>query len=279
MTTIYDQLQEQFHSLSSSQKKVAHFILGNMEEVVVLSAAKIAEISEVSEATVHRLAQTIGCKSFLEMKQEIHSYNCADNRAVKNLMATTVMQEDTWLEQHFVQEVDNLILTSRELSKKDINQAARKLIEAEHIWIGGWRMSLTVTSYMQFVLKYMLGNSQLIPQGEVAEYTANFQQQDVIFVCAFPRYDYQIIKILEIARKKGLYVIALTDSPLSPVCNYADLSLFAKNKSKSFLDSYTAAVSICNAIVNEISFIGGEHVKSNILEMEDYYNIFNTKYK
>lgn len=277
MTTIYEQLQEHFHSLSSSQKKVALYVLGNMEEVVVLSAAKIATISEVSEATVHRLAQTIGCKSFTEMKQEIHTYNCADNRAVKNLLATTTIQEETWLEQHFVQEVDNIILTSKTMSKKDINKVAHKFIEAAHIWIGGWRMSLSVTSYMQFVLKYTIGNSQMIPQGEVAEYTANFQEKDVIFVCAFPRYDYQVLKIAEIAKRKGLHVIALTDSTLSPVCQYADISLFAKNKSKSFLDSYTAAVSICNAIVNEISFIGGEQIKSNILEMENHYNIFNTK--
>ncbi|MCC2250302.1 MurR/RpiR family transcriptional regulator [Virgibacillus sp. AGTR] len=279
MTTIYEQLQEQFHSLSHSQQKVAHYILENMEEMVVLSAAKIAEISAVSEATVHRLAQTIGCKSFLEMKQEIHNYNCADNRAVKNLMATTTMQEETWLEQHFVQEVDNIILTSRSIYKQEINQAARKLLEAKHIWIGGWRMSLTVTSYMQFVLKYMLGTSQFIPPGEIAEYTANFQQKDVLFVCAFPRYDYQILKIVEVAKRKGMYVIALTDSSLAPICQHADLTLFAKNKSKSFLDSYTAAVSICNAIINEIAYIGGERIKTNIADMEDYYAMFNPKNK
>lgn len=279
MTTIYEKLEDQFHSLSTSQQRVAYYVLRNMDEVVVLSAAKIAEMSDVSEATVHRLAQAIGCKSFIEMKKDIHIYNCTGNRAVKNLLATTAMQEETWFEQHFAQEVENIILTSRNMSKKDINQVARKLVGASHIWIGGWRMSLSITSYMQFVLKYMLGNSQMIPQGEAAEYTANFQKEDIIFVCAFPRYDYQVLKIVEIAKQKGLYVIALTDSPSSPVCKYADINLYANNKSKSFLDSYTAAVAVCNAIVNEISFIGGEKLKSNILEMENHYTVFNTKYQ
>ncbi|MBP3040317.1 MurR/RpiR family transcriptional regulator [Bacillaceae bacterium Marseille-Q3522] len=277
MIKINERIKGKFSELSNSQKKVAYYILENIEEAALNSAQKIAESSQVSEATVHRLAQALGFESFMEMKQEIQQFIRNDQRAVNNLISATTLPQDSWLEQHFLQEAENIIYTSQGIAKKEINLAAGKLIYANYIWIGGWRMSLAVTSFMQFALKYMLGNCLLIPQGEAAEYTAYFKKEDVIFVCAFPRYDYRLIKIAEMAKEKGAYVIALTDSSLSPICKTADLSLFAKKKSKSFLDSYTAAVSICNAIINEISYIGGERVKSNIENMEIYFSAFNEK--
>ncbi|MEQ6388023.1 MurR/RpiR family transcriptional regulator [Bacillaceae bacterium S4-13-58] len=275
MTLINDRIKATFDSLSTSQKKVAYYILENIEEAALVSAQKIANESKVSEATVHRLAQALEYDSFSEMKHDIQLFIRGSHRAVNNFISTTTLPQDSWLEKHFQQETANIIHTSQGITKKEITEAAQAFLQANHIWIAGWRMGLGVTSHLQFALKYMLGNSALISQGMEAEFTAYITEKDCLFICAFPRYDTQIIKIAKLAKQKGAYVIALTDSPLAPVCAHADLSLFAKNKSKGFLDSYTAALSVCNAIINEISYIGGERIKTNIENMESYFQTFS----
>ncbi|MGB4439365.1 MAG: SIS domain-containing protein, partial [Sedimentibacter sp.] len=184
-------------------------------------------------------------------------------------------QDNDWLERHFVNEAENIMNTYKETSKEDINKVAKKMIEADYIWLGGWRMTMAVTSYMQFVLKYMLGNSSMVPQGEISEYVGHFKKNELLFVCAFPRYDKKVLKIAQHAKKVGVYVVALTDSTLSPICKYADAVLYAKNSSIFFLDSYTASLAVCNTIINEISYIGGDRVKANVEKMEQCLAEFN----
>ncbi|MET3698773.1 RpiR family transcriptional regulator [Bacillus oleivorans] len=274
MPDIHEQIKEKFNTLSSAQKNVAHYIFENMEEAVVSSAQKIAEKSNVSEATVHRFAQALQFENFMEMKKEMIQFLHYNRRAVNNLLLTTAAKPDSWLEQHFLQEAENIVSTSKEISQMDIQRAAELLLSARRIWIGGWRMGLSITSFMQFVLNYMLGNCSMIPQGEAAEYTSYFQKGDLVLLSAFPRYDSLTLKIAELAKAKGVSVIGLTDSSLSPICKFTTIHFFAKTKSNSFLDSYTAALSICNAIINEVAYIGGERIKFNINHVEEHFEKF-----
>ncbi|WP_067725814.1 MurR/RpiR family transcriptional regulator [Oceanobacillus damuensis] len=279
MVQINERIKEKFSTLTSSQKKVAHYLLENMEEAFSASAIEIASNSDVSEATVHRLAQELGFESFRHMKQEIGTFIRHDYRSINNLVTSTTLKQDIWLEEHFFQEAENIINTSKHLNQAEITIAAEAILRAPNIWVGGWRMGLSVTSYMQFILKYMLGNSALIPQGEAAEYAAYFKKEDVVFLSAFPRYDEKVLNLAKIAKEKGAYVIGLTDSTVSPIKEYTNLCLIAKCKSKSFLDSYTAAVSVCNAVVSAISYMEEEKVKSNIKQVEDNFVTFQQKYE
>jgi DNA-binding MurR/RpiR family transcriptional regulator len=278
MAYINKRIKERFAELSSSQKKVAHYLLENMEEVMLVSANQIALQAGVSEATVHRLARELGYDSYRTMKQAIHEFIKKDYRSVRNLVSTTTLKRDQWLEQHFVQEAENILHTSKGISESEINIAAQALLRAPNIWIAGWRMALSVTTYLQFILKYMLGNSSLIPQGETAEYAAYFKEEDVVFVCSFPRYDQKVLQIAKVAQDRGAYVIGLSDSTVAPIKAYTNLCLLAKCKSKSFLDSYTAAVSVINAIVSAISYLDETRVQSNIQQVEENFVTFQQKY-
>lgn len=274
MENFIGKITNQFASLSVSQKKVAHYLLENTEEAAVYTAQKIAEASDVSEATVHRLAQTLGYESFTHMKQDIYLFIKQNYRAVSNFQTTTALQQESWLEKHFMLEADNILETSQNICSEKINEAANALLTAKTIWVAGWRMGLSVTSYMQFVLKYMLGNCQMIPQGEAAEYTTYFQEGDVLIVPSFPRYCKKTITIARMAKKKNMIIIAITDQQISPICEFANIVFLAKCKSKSFLDSYTSAVSVCNAIINEVSYVGKDRVMNNIENMEESFSAF-----
>lgn len=270
-----EKITEVFPTLSAAQKNVAHYMLENTEEIVVYTAQKIAEASNVSEATVHRLSKVLGYESFSDMKQDIHHFVKNDYRAVNNFITTTAMQQDSWVEKHFLQEADNIIQTSQGIKSDTINLAAQYFIDSSQIWVAGWRMGLSVTSYMQFVLKYMLGKSQFIPQGEAAEYMTYLKKGDVLFVTSLPRYCRKTLTIAKLAKEKEVRIIAITDNQIAPICAYADVVFLVKSKSKSFLDSYTAAVSVCNAIVNEIAYIGKDEVMGNIQDMEANFAAFH----
>lgn len=279
MSTIEERIQGQFDTLSPGQKRVAHYIQSNLREAALQSAQRIAEKSGVSEATVHRLAQALSYSSFSDMHQDLQRIVIKDERAVHNFIQSTSKQEESWLEKHFVQETQNIRQTMLQVDKAHIHEAASLLLHADRIWVAGWRMGLSVTSFFSFILKYMLGNCELIPQGGVAEYASYIKPGDVVFACGYPRYCSKTLKLSKLAKEQEAKVIVLTDSGLSPFARLADLTLLAECKSTGFLDSYTAPLSVVNAIINEISFLERDRVKRNLERMELMFKEFQDSFE
>ncbi|MBN2982712.1 MurR/RpiR family transcriptional regulator [Cohnella algarum] len=279
MSTILERIQETFDVLSPGQKRAAHYIQRHIQDAALQSAQKIAEKSGVSEATVHRLAQALSYSGFSDMHQELQQFVIKDQRAVYNFMQSTTRQEESWLEKHFAQEMQNIRETMQQTDKARIHQAARLLLDADRIWIAGWRLGLSVTAFFQFVLKYMLGNCELIPQGGVAEYATYIRSGDVVFVSGFPRYCSKTLKVSKLAKEQEARVIALTDSSLSPFAKLADLTLLAECKSTGFLDSYTAPLSVVGAIINEISYLEKDRVKRHLEKMELMFKEFQDSFE
>lgn len=277
--TVMERIKENFESLSASQKKVAHYLQKNVREAVLQSASKIASESGVSEATVHRLAHALSYDGFSDMHHDLQQYVLKDQRAVRNFIDTTSKHEDSWLEKHFMQEIDNLRETMEGCNKALIHQAAITILQADRIWIAGWRMGLSITAFLQFVLKYMLGNCEMIPQGGVAEYATYVKADDVLLACGFPRYCSRTLKLATLAKEQGTKVIVFTDSELSPFAKLADVSLLAASKSKGFLDSYTASLSVVNAIINEIAYVEKERVKAHIEKTEMMFGKFQDHFE
>ena len=70
----YKNILSRYDSLSKQQKKIADYIIANMNEVVFFSITKFAEALDVSEATIVRFSQNLGYKGFPELKVALVHY-------------------------------------------------------------------------------------------------------------------------------------------------------------------------------------------------------------
>ena len=61
ITILYDQLFD-------AEKKIAKFILNNPKKVVDMTVSELAEISDVSIASVSRFCRKVGLKGFAQLK-------------------------------------------------------------------------------------------------------------------------------------------------------------------------------------------------------------------
>ena len=68
---LLEQMRERFPQLSKSQKKIAHYIIENLDIAAFSTAAKIGKATQVSESTVVRFANTMGFEGFPEFSQEL----------------------------------------------------------------------------------------------------------------------------------------------------------------------------------------------------------------
>ena len=70
----YKKILSSYDSLPKQQKKIADYIVSNINEVVFFSITKLASSLEISEATIVRFAQNLGYKGFPELKKDLVHY-------------------------------------------------------------------------------------------------------------------------------------------------------------------------------------------------------------
>ncbi|KGX86646.1 MurR/RpiR family transcriptional regulator [Pontibacillus litoralis] len=270
-------IEENYQQLSMSQQKVAYVIIQHLDEITLLSAKKIGEKANVSEATVLRLAKILGYPNFKEFQRDLQA-SLLKERTLRRMNAIKQNDEASWLQSHYDSEIENLTATKLSNQEKEITDVAKSIMNASHIYLAGWRMGLSLTSPFSYILKIMYGAVTQIPQGEIAEYSTHFSNKDILIISAFPRYCTETKKVVETAKKQGVTIIVFTDSPLSPFVPLATTSLFAKTVSNSFLDSYTAPVAIMNAIIYRISQLDYNRIQKNLTKMEQQWKYMNIEY-
>lgn len=279
--SIEELIDFRFSSLSQSQKKVAVEIRRDLVGVAFLSAQRLGQLASVSEATVHRLAYALGFASFSEMQEHLKS-SFLENRTFVRLKSSIHSKRGLAFrpDQALETDIDNLQKTLEFEQGERVWEAARHLQTAARIYVAGWKACVGVSSFLGYSLNFMLGNAMLLAgEGDLAERVAYMTREDVLIAVAFPRYSAIILKVVKMAKQAGVTVIVMTDSPVSPFCQHADVILYAAISSDGFLDSYTSPLSLSNSLIQTVGRLCNERVLGNLEKMESGLKEFREIYQ
>lgn len=261
--------------LTDAQRRAAQYIMDHYDEAIFLTASKLAGKVGVSEATIVRLAQVLGFDGYPEMQrllreklQERLTTVTRLEKSVRNVrndgdILTKVMQED----------IRNLSLTLQEISLDTFHQAVVDMKNARRIYVVGLRgahaPALVLSLYMRFLKKQ---STAVIPgYGDVWNTLHGMGSEDLVIGISFPRYTKLTIDVLEYAHEQGARVGAITDSPFSPLARNADWVLPVHSRLDSFIESFTAAMSLVNALLTALSVQDPEETMKALKERESLW--------
>ena len=97
---------------------------------------------------------------------------------------------------------------------------------------------------------------------------------DVVVGISFPRYSRQTVEVLMFAKAQGLKTLAITDTLISPLAHHADHVLTARYRMDSFIESFTAAFSLINALVTAL---GIQEPRKTITSLQRLERIWKTQ--
>ncbi|UFJ41436.1 MurR/RpiR family transcriptional regulator [Brevibacillus humidisoli] len=241
--------------LKPSERRVAEFILAHPEEVVNLSVQKLAELSDVSEATVVRLARSLNMKGYQELKLRIAG-------DLNNNMATGSYQEimmggstESIIHAISVNNIQSIQDTISVLSVEEVQRAAEALATARKIDVYGVGASAVIADDVKQKLSrinvwceaYSDFHAQLTSAVTLTE-------QDVAFGISYSGQTEDIIQSLTEAKQQGAKIITLTKFGSSPVADLADIRLYTSSVEKS-IRSGAMASRIAQLNVIDILFI------------------------
>ena len=269
---LLNRIKLKYDGMSKGNKRLSDFIRSNPEKALYMTAAKMGEAVGVSESTVVRFATLLGYKGYPEFQHGLEELVRNSMNSVQRMEAASGrMNQSSVLKSVLMSDVENLKKTADQISPEDFDHAVETLIAARRIYVIGVRSCAPLASFLVYYMKLVFDNvHQLITStsSELFEQMVHVGPEDVIIGISFPRYSKRTQRALEFASNRGAQVIALTDSPNSPLCQYASCSLIACSDMTSVADSLVAPLSVINALLAAVFMKKKDEIKATLTELE-----------
>lgn len=281
-TLLQQSIQKKFDELTASQQKIAQYLLKNYEKAAFLTAAKLGKEVGISESTVVRFATVLGYSGYPELQivlQDMIKEQLTTVNKLKHSINNVYKGKDI-LYQVLQSDLDNLENTMNEVSPQSFEQLIDLILKSDVIYIVGLRTAASMALFFNQALSLFLRNTKSITYGmeDLFEQIAAINKKDLLIAISFPRYTRRTVEIVEIAIKKGAKTAAITDNILSPIAQKSDVTLIARSNLNSFVNSFTAPLSIINAIVTAVSIRKGKQTFKKLSELENMWDMHDVFY-
>ena len=246
-------IQENMPRFSKGQKRIAAYMLSDYDKAAFMTASRLGELAGVSESTVVRFAALLGYDGYPAMQKalqemirgkltSIQRIRTSNDRLFSSDVVASVLQMD----------MEKIRIAIEEVDRQVFNRVVDKLIAARHIYILGVRSSSFLAGYLHFYFHLIFENVTLVTSnsaGDILESILRIGPGDLLLGISFPRYSQSTVKGVQFARDRGADVVAITDSPVSPLYPMASSALLAHSDMISFVDSLVAPFSLLNALI------------------------------
>ena len=277
------EIQSRMTDFSKSQKLISNYILENYDKAAYMTASKLGATVKVSESTVVRYAIELGFNGYPEFQQSLQEIVRTKLTTFQRMEVTnTLIGNGDALTKVLMSDIDKIKRTVEEIDHEAFEAAVDSIVKARNIYIIGIGSASVLASALNINLRMIFDNVRFIvasSANEIYEQMISIGEGDVMVAISFPRYSKKVVSAVNLAKKSGADVIALTDSAASPIANVADQKLFARSDMASFADSLVAPLSVINALVVEVSRRKQDELTVRLRQLEqiwEEYNVYDT---
>ena len=283
--TILETIKERMAGLPRTQKKVAAYFLDNWEKVAYLSTSEVAAATELSQATIVRASVSLGFGGFVDLQDSLREFIQHRLSTIQRLdRLETVKTAKNTSDQEmagtlFQRLMDNLDLTYQKLEIQEVGLSVKLISKARRVVVIGMRSSAAAAHYFGFNLS-MIRNTVLVLTSDygLSESLEDLTSDDVVVVFSFSRYTKTSIHATKIAQKLGAEVIAITDSSMSPLSEFARVSLVAATSSLHHNHSLVAVLGIIDLLLFSIARCNNAQTRSTLEHLEKSWETLGVFY-
>ncbi len=269
-------IQENLHTFSKGQKKIANFILESYDKAAFMTASRLGKKVGVSESTVVRFAAELGYDGYPDMQKSLQKMIRNRLTSVQRIEVTNDRLGDQDLVSMVLQsDIEKIRQTLEELDRDAFDRAVDAIVAARKIYIIGVRSSAALASFLYFYCNLIFENVALVSantSSEIFESLLRVGPGDVVIGVSFPRYSSRTVQAMSFARDRGADTVAITDSeasPLAPICRH---TLRARSDMASFVDSLVAPLSLVNALLVAVSQRKNDELARTFQNLEDIWD-------
>ena len=275
--TVAERIREKFQNLTRAERQLANSFLENYPMLGLGSITAAAETARVSTPTVVRMSKKLGFKGFSEMQATLRD-------ELEATITNPIVKHDKWAENapdthilnRFAEAVmENMRQTLKQINPEEFNAVVNLLKDKDRaVHVVGGRITRSLADYffthMQVIRKdltLVASNSNTWPH-----YVLNMEEGDILVAFDIRRYEHDIMRLAELATKKGVTLILFTDQWGSPVVNLAAHSFHSRIEAPSAWDSSVVTLFILEAIIAGVETETWGETKDRMKTLEDLFN-------
>lgn len=228
---VIETIKENYNQIFLAEKKVADFILENPEKAVNANVSELANYSGVSDATVIRLCKHIGYQGYYQLRIDL-SRDLGRKQVSDVDMENIKMDTVSGLFQAFS---SSIIAIGKNLEQGKLLECANLIKTSKQVHI----VAVGNTSPLAMYMGFRLGRLGVkCTYSMIPEYFMNHvnlaDAEDIVIAISRSGESKQVVQAVELAKEKGLKVIAITGLEYSPVSKLADYFLLSNVSGQAF---------------------------------------------
>ena len=227
--TSYDELKDAisraYPDLPRQLQRIARFALERPNELALGTVAAVAESAQVQPSSLIRFANALDFSGFSEMQQLFRGHLVERSSSYRERIDQMRRQGEqpnakaSVLNQFVGEAVAELGHLEESVRAADVTAAVKLICDASRVHVLAQRRAFPVACYLSYALSQLELKAYLLDGmgGMLNESLRNMADDDVLIVTSFHSYSQDVIDAATAAHERGIKVIAITDSALSPL--------------------------------------------------------------
>ncbi|PRH89364.1 MurR/RpiR family transcriptional regulator [Labrys okinawensis] len=278
-------LVERFETMPSQLKLAARFVLDHPQEVALISMREQAQRAGVSHSTMMRLARWLGLEAYEDMRalyaQALREPGAKSAAKPAEAVETASVAEDGQGYSTVSATTDMLAAQVARLgeytSAMQHVAVADILIGARRVYCLGLRSEQVVATHFSRLFSLFDDRGTLLDAAAKGEVDAlrHAGPGDVMLVVGMAPYARATVEVARRAAKRGVTIVAITDSRVSPLARLARASVIVTVESHSFFRSVTPALAAAEILIALIAQRSGVDVKEAMRAVEQHLSEYD----
>lgn len=267
-----DQLLDQrIHTLSPELQRAARWVREHPTELGLQSMRQSAHAAGVAPATMTRFAQALGLAGFEDLRRpaKAHLARAAQRRSPINLASGQGAAPEYSPDLAGAQARNQASVQTRNPAAV-WQVAAQAVLDAREVVFLGMRASFGMAYHLRYTCDWLRPGTHLAGDGGdiLTDRLADLRPDDLLVVVSQAPYTRAVVEAAQEASARGVPVLALTDSPLSPLARAAGQVLVFEADSPAFFHSMTGAQALAETLMDAVARQGGEPVAKRLAERQ-----------
>ena len=210
-------VREALPTLHPAERRLGEFVRDFPGELASYSGSELAELAQVSKATVSRFVKRLGYESYEAARRHARAEKQTGSRLF--LASATDTAGVRSAQAHVLQSVANLEASFQAISDAQIDAVAEALLGARKVWVIGFRSSHAFASYLQWQLTQVVEQIVAIPGGgqTLGEHLVSVEPRDLVVVFGLRRRVALMDNLLKAVQRSGARLLYITDEGVSPL--------------------------------------------------------------
>jgi DNA-binding MurR/RpiR family transcriptional regulator len=269
---ILDKITESLSTGSPQKNRISDYLIKNKEKAAMMSATQLAGEIGVSQPTLTRFVQDLGFSKFQVFQGAFQDLLLSDLTVAErfNLKAAAPPYGISGITKTLINEIKSLTLFLHNFPEEQFNQAAQKILKSERVCIVGTSIMGVTARHLWYYLSRVKKNISIVTTNSYEDYEKllQFGPKDTVIAISTYRYSRETIELVNFVKKRDVSIVAITDSPASPISRAAQVCISVPISHGAIFDSCCAMFCLSTMMATQIASLNRKESSALLAECE-----------